>query len=307
MAREKVVVTGGAGFIGSNLAEKLAEDYEVVVLDNLSTGFEKNVPVGARFVQGSISDLGFLLDLFKGASCIFHLAALPSVQRSIDDPIATNINNINGTLNVLIAAKDCAVDKVVFASSSSVYGDTPTLPKKENMIPNPQSPYAVSKLAGEYYCRVFSNIYGLKTTCLRYFNVFGPRQNPNSEYAAVIPRFITRILNNEPPIIFGDGLHTRDFTFVKDVVKANILSMNSDSEGIFNIACARRISLNELASALSEIIGKDIDPIYQNPRPGDIKDSLADISMARQSIGYEPDFDMTMGLKETVEWFQKIC
>ncbi len=305
MASEKIVVTGGAGFIGSNLVERLAEDYEVIVLDNLSTGFIKNIIPGVKFIQGSITDLNLLKNLFQGVSYVFHQAALPSVQRSIDDPIATNSNNINGTLNILVAARDCGVSKVIFASSSSVYGDTPTLPKREDMKPNPKSPYAVSKLVGEYYCRVFSDVYGLSTICLRYFNVFGPRQNPDSEYAAVIPRFTTRILHGKPPIIYGDGMHTRDFTYVKDVVKANILAMESNTEGIFNIACGRRVSLNDLAHALMELIGTEMDPIYESPRPGDIKDSLADISSAGEAIGYKPDFDLISGLKETVEWFQK--
>lgn len=305
MASEKIVVTGGAGFIGSNLVERLAEDYEVIVLDNLSTGFIKNIIPGVKFIQGSITDLNLLKNLFQGVSYVFHQAALPSVQRSIDDPIATNSNNINGTLNILVAARDCGVSKVIFASSSSVYGDTPTLPKREDMKPNPKSPYAVSKLVGEYYCRVFSDVYGLSTICLRYFNVFGPRQNPDSEYAAVIPRFTTRILNGKPPIIYGDGMHTRDFTYVKDVVKANILAMESNTEGIFNIACGRRVSLNDLAHALMGLIGTEMDPIYESPKPGDIKDSLADISSAGEAIGYKPDFDLISGLKETVEWFQK--
>lgn len=205
----------------------------------------------------------------------------------------------------MAAARYCNVRKVVYASSSSVYGDTPTLPKREEMKPNPKSPYAISKLAGEYYCRVFSEVYGLKTACLRYFNVYGPRQNPQSQYAAVIPRFVTRILAHEPPVIFGDGRQTRDFTFVKDVVQANILAMESNAEGLFNIACGSRVSLNELAVKIMEITGVRLNPIYDKPRPGDVKDSLADISSAKNKLGYEPKFNLNSGLEGTIKWFQK--
>jgi UDP-glucose 4-epimerase len=253
---KKVVVTGGAGFIGSNLVEELAKDYDVIVIDNLSTGRIENIAhlKNIEFINGSVTDLCLLNNVFVGTECVFHQAALPSVQRSVDDPISSNLANADGTLNVLVAARDCNVKKVVFASSSSVYGDSVILPKQEEMKPNPKSPYAITKLTGEHYCMVFSEIYGLSTTCLRYFNVYGPRQNPRSQYAAVIPIFIIRILSGEPPIIFGDGSHTRDFTFVKDVVKANILAMKSENQGIFNIACGRRISLAVLAHRIMEIV-----------------------------------------------------
>ncbi|MDD3974452.1 MAG: SDR family oxidoreductase [Methanothrix soehngenii] len=305
----KVVVTGGAGFIGSNLTDELARDHEVTVIDNLSTGRIENldhIRDRIEFINGSILDLDLLRRAFAGADTVFHQAAIPSVQRSMDNPIASNQANVDGTLNVLVAAKDSRVRKVVFASSSSVYGDTPTLPKKEDMKPNPKSPYAITKMAGEYYCRVFSDVYGLKTACLRYFNVFGPRQDPKSEYAAVIPRFVTRILQGKPPVIYGDGQQTRDFTFVKDVVKANILAGMGDAEGAFNIACGRRISLNELAGLIMEIVGRQVEPEYERPRAGDIRDSLADISAAGEALGYHPDYDMNLGLKETIKWFQKI-
>lgn len=305
MKKDQVVVTGGAGFIGSNLAETLAEDHDVVILDDLSSGFMKNIPPSTELIKGSITDLGLLKEIFLGAKYVFHLAAVASVQRSIEDPIATNMINTDGILNVLVAARDCGVDKVIFASSSSVYGDAPILPKKEDMMPDPRSPYAVSKLLGEYYCHVFSDIYGLKTTSLRYFNVFGPKQNPTSEYSAVIPRFISRILQGKPPVIYGDGSQTRDFVFVKDVVKANILAMESDVVGVFNIASQRSVSLNELAHTLMEITGNEMDPVYENPRPGDIKDSLADISLARTALGYRPYVDLVTGLKETVEWYKR--
>jgi len=296
----KVVVTGGAGFIGSNLAEELLKKHEVTVIDNLSTGRIENlhrILDKINFIEGSITDLDLLKEAFSGSYGVFHQAAIPSVQRSVDNPLATNEANVEGTLKVLVAARDCKVQKVVFASSSSAYGDTPTLPKKEDMKPSPKSPYAISKLAGEYYCRVFSEVYGLKTTCLRYFNVYGPRQDPKSEYAAVIPRFITRVLSNSPPVIYGDGNQTRDFTFVKDVAKANILAMHSSAEGVFNIACGRRMSLNELAGKIMQITGIKLDPIYDKPRQGDVRDSLADISSAGEKLGYKPDFNLNSGLE----------
>lgn len=304
----KVVVTGGAGFIGSNLAEELLKKHEVTVIDNLSTGRIENLDQimdKINFIEGSITDLDLLKEAFSGSDTVFHEAAIPSVQRSVDNPIASNEANVEGTLKVLVAARDCGVRKVVYASSSSAYGNTPTLPKIEDMKPNPRSPYAVSKLAGEYYCRVFSEVYGLKTACLRYFNVYGPRQNPHSEYAAVIPRFVTRILAHEPPVIYGDGGQTRDFTFVKDVVKANILAGESDAEGVFNIACGKRVSLNELAGKIMEITGIKVEMSYEGARPGDVRDSLADISSAGDKLGYKPGYELDSGLRETVEWFRK--
>ncbi len=303
----KVIVTGGAGFIGSNLAEELARKHEITVIDNLSTGKMENLNTFIRkinFIRGSITDLNMLKDAFSGADTVFHQAAIPSVQRSVDSPLASNEANIDGTLNVLVAARDCGVRKVVYASSSSAYGNTPTLPKREEMKPSPLSPYAVSKLAGEYYCRAFSEVYGLRAACLRYFNVFGPRQDPNSQYAAVIPRFITRILAGQPPVIYGDGEQTRDFTFVQDVVKANILAMETQGEGVFNVACGRRVSLNELAERIMRITGIQVAPVYEAARPGDVRDSLADISEARRELGYEPGYDLDAGLRETVEWFK---
>ena len=307
----KVVVTGGCGFIGSNIAEELIKKHYVVVIDDLSTGRIENIQSlqdkeNFEFVRGNITDLGLLKQIFEDVDCIFHQAAIPSVQRSVENPLDTNEANIKGTLNVLIAARDCGVKKVVYASSSSVYGDTPELPKKENMKPNPQSPYAVSKLTGEYYCKVFSDIYGIKTICLRYFNVYGPKQDPASEYAAVIPRFINRVLNNQPPIIFGDGNQTRDFTFVKDVVKANILAMEKNVEGVFNIAYGQQISINELANKIMEIVGVKLNPVYDKPRPGDIRNSLADISLAKQKLGYMPEYSLEKGLEVTIRWFSTL-
>jgi len=309
MKGKKIVVTGGAGFIGSNLARTLTIENQVVVVDNLSTGHLKNIQdlIDNRnifFINGDITDLNLLKHTFKDVDYVFHEAAIPSVPRSIKDPISSNYANVNGTLNVLAAAKDNGVKKVVYASSSSAYGDTPTLPKKEDMKPCPLSPYAVSKLTGEYYCQVFTEVYDLSTISLRYFNVYGPRQDPLSEYAAVIPKFIGRVLNEKSPIIYGDGEQTRDFTFIEDVVNMNILAAESKVTGVFNTAGGRRVSINELAKLVLKIIGKDLDLIYYDPQPGDIKHSLADISKAKREIGYKPRFDLIKGLEETVLWFQ---
>lgn len=306
----KVVVTGGAGFIGSNLARELAAKNHVIVVDDLSTGRLKNIQDlidtnKIKFIRGDIADVGFLQKTFRNVDYVFHEAALASVPRSVTDPIKSNYVNVNGTLNVLVAAKDNGVKKVVYASSSSVYGDTPTLPKKEDMKLHPSSPYAVSKLTGEYYCKVFSEVYCLSTVSLRYFNVYGPYQDPNSEYAAVIPKFIRRIINGQPPIIYGDGEQTRDFTFVKDVVNANILAAKVSSTGIFNIACGKRISINDLAKLLMKISGKQMEPDYDNPRSGDILHSLADISKAKEKLKYKPRFKFISGLEETIKWFRK--
>ncbi|MDD3575080.1 MAG: NAD-dependent epimerase/dehydratase family protein, partial [Methanospirillum sp.] len=252
----KYVITGGAGFIGSHIAEKLSKNHEVIIVDNLFSGKKTNIEsLPVELKEGSITDLSFLMEVFEGVDGVFHQAAITSVPRSVKSPLPTHEVNCTGTLNVLLAARDCGVKKVVCASSSSVYGDTPVLPKIETMIPCPLSPYGISKLTGEHYARVFSELYGLQTVSLRYFNVFGPRQDPQSEYAAVIPKFITRILRKESPVIYGDGTQTRDFTFVKDVVQANIRAMESSAEGIFNIAYQDRIDLNTLAAMIMDIIG----------------------------------------------------
>lgn len=308
---KKAVVTGGAGFIGSNLAEELANrGTEVVILDNLATGRMENITdllkrTEVQFVKGSVTDLELLKSIFNDVDCVFHQAAIPSVQRSVEYPLATNEVNVNGTLNVLLVAKECGVEKVVYASSSSVYGDAPKLPKREDMKPHPKSPYAVSKLAGEQYCTVFSEVYGLKTVCLRYFNVYGLKQDPSSDYAAVIPLFITRVHANKPPIIYGDGTQTRDFTFVKDVVKANILASERGG-GVFNIASEKKIGINELAYKIIDMMGKDLKPVYTEPRTGDIKHSLADVSSAKEKLGYECEYGLEKGLKETIEYFTMI-
>lgn len=307
----RYLVTGGAGFIGSHITEELVNlNHDVIVLDNLFSGSIENIKSfidrkNISFVKGSINDFEFLKDLFENVEGVFHEAAIPSVSRSLKDPFATNEANIAGTLSVLIAAKDAGIKNLVFASSSSVYGDTPVLPKHEEMRPNPKSPYAVSKLTGEYYCSVFSELYGMKTAALRYFNVFGPRQDPDSEYSAVIPKFISRILRNESPVIYGDGTQTRDFTYVKDVVHANIRAMESNADGIFNVAYGSRISLNDLARSIMEIHGVSVDIKYDRPRLGDVHDSLADISSAKKVFKYKPAYTVKTGLEETIRWFKK--
>lgn len=306
----KYVITGGAGFIGSHIVESLAQrNDEIVILDNLFSGKLENISpflsqTDVSFVKGSVTDLPLLKDIFDGADGIFHEGAIASVPRSIANPVATNEANVTGTLNVLVAARDCGVKKVVFASSSSVYGNTPTLPKREDMSPNPLSPYAVSKFTGEQYLRVFYEVYGLNTVALRYFNVFGPRQDPKSEYAAVIPKLITAILNHQSPTIFGDGGQTRDFSYVKDVVQANIRAMESNAQGVFNVAYCKRIDLNELAAIIMEICGITVSLTYEPARAGDVRDSLADITRAQQVFGYSPQYTVRSGLLETVAWYR---
>ncbi|MCD6452908.1 MAG: SDR family oxidoreductase [Dehalococcoidales bacterium] len=309
MKTGRVVITGGAGFIGSHLAEELVRrGYYIIILDNLATGRIENIAEllkngDVEFIQGSITELSFLQPVFKGVRYVFHQAALPSVPRSIANPLASHETNITGTLNVLLAARDNGVKKVIFASSSSVYGDTPTLPKREDMIPRPLSPYAVTKLAGEYYSQVFQEVYQLPTVCLRYFNVYGPRQDPNSQYAAVIPRFIRWAGSGESPIIFGDGKQTRDFTFVRDVVEANILAAESEACGVFNISRGERITVNRLAKLIIKLVGGGVELVHQPPRPGDIKHSLADTSRAKEAFSYESGYSLEAGLAETVGWF----
>ena len=311
MKKSKVVVTGGAGFIGSNLAEELAKQgHQVVIIDDLSTGNPENInPVlqagQVEYIEGSITELPLLQKTLSGADYVFHQAAIPSVPRSIVDPENTNSVNITGTLNILIAARDNAVKKLVFASSSSVYGDTPTLPKTEDMPPNPLSPYAVSKLTGEYYCQVFTNIFDLKTVCLRYFNVYGPRQDPNSAYAAVIPLFINTVLAGNSPVIFGDGEQTRDFTFVRDVVEANIQAAESEVTGIYNLGNTQSVTINQLTNLIIDITkNNNIKPVYKEPRSGDIVHSLADTSKAK-AFGYNPKYSLEQGLKETINFYTK--
>ncbi len=305
------LVTGGAGFIGSNLVlELLRRGWSVRVLDNLSTGRLQNLdPVLDQidFIQGDVRNRQDVDRAVKGVDFVFHQAALPSVPRSVKDPMSTNEVNVTGTLNLLLAARDLGVRRVVIASSSSVYGNNPVLPKTEELKPCPASPYAVSKLAQELYAVNFWKLYELSTVCLRYFNVFGPRQDPQSQYAAVIPRFITALLFDQRPVIYGDGNQSRDFTFVADVVKANILA--AEAEGvdgeIFNVARGGSITINNLLELLIEITGADVAAVYQEPRPGDVRHSRADITKAQRLLGYVPRYGLRKGLEETVKWFQE--
>lgn len=309
MARH--LVTGGAGFIGSHLVAALVErGNEVVVLDDLSTGHRRNLEaVSGRidFVEGSVADPGVVRDCCRGVDVVFHEAALASVPRSVADPAATNAANVTGTLELLLAARDAGVRRVVYAASSSAYGESETLPKREDMPSRPLSPYAVTKHVGEMYCRVFSLIYGLSTVCLRYFNVFGPRQDPASQYAAVVPLFITALLRGESPLIHGDGEQSRDFTYIGDVVGANLAAAAApDPQGrTVNVACGGRWTVNELFRVLRELTGAAVDARYGPPRPGDVKHSQADIGLAKQLLGWEPSVALRDGLAETVRWYRE--
>ncbi len=306
------LVTGGAGFVGSNICHQLAAlGHEVRVLDNLSTGKRENIAEieqDIEFIEGDIRDLETVKQAVEGIDYVLHQAALPSVPRSISDPLGSNANNIDGTLNVLVAARDAGVKRLVYAASSSAYGNNPTLPKVETLPPGPLSPYAVNKYTGELYCRVFTSIYQLETISLRYFNVFGPRQNPASQYAAVIPKFITLIKDKKPPTIYGDGEQSRDFTFIDNVVAANIKAACAPPEAcgqVFNIACGQRYTLNELVAKLNLLMESELKPLYLEPRPGDVKHSLADIAAAKKFLGYEVKADLETGLEKTIAWFSE--
>ena len=312
---EKMAVTGGAGFIGSNLAEHLLSmGFSVTVIDNLSTGREQNLSGWSekagklfQFLRADINDTDRLQQAFTGVSYVFHLAAIPSVARSIEDPALTQLANINGTLSVLTAAREAGVKRVIAASSSSIYGDEPNLPKKEERVGRCLSPYALSKFVTEEYCRLFWELYRFEAVALRYFNVFGPRQDPNSHYAAVIPRFSTRMLAGLPPIVYGDGEQTRDFTFVSNVVDANWKAATSPNVAgqAFNIGCGLRTSLNQLIGILNKILGTQIKPIYESARQGDVRDSLADIGKARTMLGYFPVVSLEAGLERVVNWHRR--
>jgi len=304
------LVTGGAGFIGSNLVHALVGGGDRVrVLDNFSTGRRGNLEGledRIELVEGDLRRPEDLRRAVAGVACVFHLAALPSVIRSVQDPASCNEVNVTGTLNLLLAARDAGVDRLVFSSSSSVYGDTPVLPKREDMLPMPLSPYALSKLAGEHYGRMFHTLYGLKTFSLRYFNVFGPRQDPGSHYAAVIPLFINAFRQGRQPVIYGDGEQTRDFTFVDDVVSANLACGRAPEEaagGVYNVARGDRISVNQLARAIGRIMKVEVRPEYQPARAGDVRDSQADSTQARRRLDWSPSVTLEDGLRRTVEWF----
>lgn len=308
----KYLVTGGAGFIGSNLVkELLRRGYQVRVIDNLSTGNIKNIESflnEIEFIEGDLADMEMAKKAVQGVDFILHQAAIPSVQRSIKDPLNSHNSNVNGTLNVLLAAKEANIKKVVYASSSSIYGDNPKLPKEENFSINPFSFYALQKYAGERYCQLFSRLYNLSTVSLRYFNIFGPNQDPDSEYSAVIPKFIKLMSQGKSPIIYGDGEQTRDFTYIDNAVEANILAMESDVSGeVINVACGERISLNQLVEMINKHLGKNLQPVYQEERPGDIKHSLADISKAKKLINYKPMVKFEDGLKKLINYYGGIA
>lgn len=308
----RYLVTGGAGFIGSNTVDELVRrGHGVVVLDDLSSGKEENladVRTKITFMKGSITDLEAVQKAMHQAEYVIHLAARTSVPRSVKDPIDTNHINVEGTLNVLVAARDNRVKRVVFAASSSAYGETPTLPKKESMQPVPISPYGVSKYVGELYARTFGYCYGLENVCLRYFNIFGPRQDPDSPYSGVLSRFATAFLQDERPVVFGDGEQSRDFTYVENAVEANLLACEASavSGGVFNIGTGDRFSLNQTLDILRRVSGKKLQAKYDPPREGDIRDSQADITAAREFLGYEPTVRFEEGLERTYDWYREV-
>jgi len=309
MKNKKVVVTGGAGFIGSNICKELCKDNEVVAIDNLSTGNLNNVsPLEGnenfRFVKGSILDEKLLRKELEKADYVLHQAAFVSVPESIKNPVLSTGTNVLGTVEVLKACVDCGVKKIVFASSAAVYGESPILPKREEMMPGAISPYAVSKVTGEYFCNVFKECYGLKYACLRYFNVYGPGQDPNSNYAAVVPKFIRCALECMPATIYGDGNQTRDFVYVKDVIRANIMAAESKKSGVYNIGNGKETSVNEIHSLISKHCGIDLKPIHAEKRGGDIDKSVADVSKAKKELSFSPEYAMKEGLEGTIEWYE---
>jgi len=313
----RILVTGGAGFIGSNLAEDLLKDKRVSlvrVLDNLATGSLKNLQELSgdprfEFAEGDIRNYETCLDVCKGIDLITHQAALGSVPRSINDPLTSNEVNVTGTLNIFTAAREIKIKRIVYAASSSTYGDHPGLPKTEDKIGKPLSPYAVTKYVNELYAQVYASLYGIEFIGLRYFNIFGPRQNPEGPYAAVIPLFINAILEDKPPVINGDGTHSRDFTYVSNAVKANLLALFTDNRQavnqVYNIACGGQISLLQLFNELKTIAGSNLEPIHGPERVGDVKHSFADISKAKKLLGYQPDISVEEGLRKTFAWYKK--
>lgn len=306
-----VLVTGGAGFIGSHIAGTLASNgARVRVLDDLSTGHRENIEeIGSDidFIEGSVADEALLAKAMEGVEVVFHEAAIPSVPRSVEEPRQTHIASVDGTFSLLLAARDQKVRRVVYAASSSAYGDQPILPKVEEMRPEPLSPYAVAKLVGEYYCQTFTRVYGLETVSLRYFNVFGPRQDPGSQYSGVVSRFISTLLSDERPVIYGDGEQSRDFTYIDNVVAANLSAAESPgaSGKVINVANGERITLNQLLAEVKQLTGKeDVTAEYFEPRLGDVRHSLADISLAREFLGYESKVDLREGLQRTIDWWK---
>ncbi len=304
------LVTGGAGFIGSNIAETLVrQGADVRVIDNFSTGHPENLETfrdRVEFRRVDICNLSEVREAVGGADYVLHQAAIPSVPRSVIDPVSSHNADVTGTLHVLWASKEAGVKRVVYAASSSAYGDSERLPKNEEMPAKPISPYGLMKYVGEEYCRLFTPLYGLETVSLRYFNVFGPRQDPTSQYSGVLSRFITSMLMGKPPVIFGDGEQSRDFTYVTNVVNANLLACHSPNAAgnVYNIACGQRICLNDVVAVLNQILGTQLSAIHQSPRPGDIKHSLADIERAKVELGYVPGVGFEDGLQRTVEWYR---
>jgi UDP-glucose 4-epimerase len=306
----RVLVTGGAGFIGSNIADAfLAAGHQVRVLDDLTTGFIENVPAHAELIEGEVSDAAAVAKAVDGVELIFHLAAHRAVLRSVEDPLATDTANVHGTLTVLTSAVDAGVRRLVYASSSSVYGADPPMPTPETAPTRPRSPYAVTKLTGEHYCRVFAELYGLETAAFRYFNVFGPRQRPDSAYAAVIPLFVDALRSGARPTVHGDGLQSRAFTYIDDVVRANQIVAAAPGDAcrgqVYNIAGERSYSLLDLLDALGRILGVVPEPVHTEPRAGDIRDSRADGSLARSALGFEPEVEFEDGLRRAVGWFER--
>lgn len=308
---KRYMITGGAGFIGSNLAEALLKKgIAPVVFDNFSTGRLENVEKldGVRIIQGDLCDLDQVKAAMEGVEVVFHEGALPSVAKSIKDPVRSNKNNIDGTVNVLLAARDAGVRRVIYAGSSSAYGDSETLPKVETMKENPISPYAISKLTAEHFCKVFSRVYDLDTVVLRYFNIFGPKQDPSSPYSGVISLFVTLLLRREQPVIHGDGEQSRDFTYIENAVNANLLAAEAKLPPgqVINCACGDRVTLNTLYKMTQTLTdAQDIEPRYSEPRKGDIRHSLADISKAKELLGYEPTVGFKEGLRKTVAWYRE--
>lgn len=307
----KCLVTGGAGFIGSNLSDELLrQGAKVTIIDNLSTGFRENLEEirgDFEFVEADLNDDHVVRKALEGKEVVFHQAALPSVPRSVEDPVATHQACVNGTFNLLLRSKEAGVRRLIYAASSSAYGDQKTLPKIETMRPEPLSPYAAAKLTGEYYCQVFSNVYGLETFSLRYFNVFGPRQNPSSAYSGVISRFIDSLMKGSTPVIYGDGEQTRDFTYITNVVNANLKAAQATAGigEVMNVANGERVSLNQLLDVLKKVTGRTNAPAdYLQARKGDVKDSQADNSRAVECLGYEKLVDLEEGLKRTIEWWK---
>jgi nucleoside-diphosphate-sugar epimerase len=304
------LVTGGAGFIGSNIVRRLVKDGEKArVLDDFSTGKRKNLAglEGLEIIEGSLTDIRAVREALAGVKYVLHQGAIPSVPRSVFDPLLSNEANVTGTLSLLVEAKATGVKRIVFAASSSAYGDTEVLPKVENMPADPLSPYAVGKFTGELYARVFATLYGLETVSLRYFNIFGPYQDPASEYAAVIPKFIQAMLKGEAPTIYGDGEQSRDFTYIDNAVEANLLACRSSKVGggeVINVACGESYTLNDLVAEINEILGTKLSPIYTGSKPGDVKHSLAAIERAKDLLGYDVKVDFREGLQRTVGWFR---